>query len=67
MNIKRCLGRSWLLLALVLCLVFSFGISALAVQFADIQGHWAAGEIIKAVEKGYIKGYPDGTFKPDRR
>lgn len=35
-------------------------------EFSDIAGHWAEPEIGKAVEKGIVKGYPDGTFKPDK-
>lgn len=33
--------------------------------FADVKGHWAEKYIDSAVEKGWINGYPDGTFKPD--
>jgi len=28
-------------------------------------GHWAEQTIIRLVEKGVIKGYPDGTIRPD--
>ncbi len=35
-------------------------------QFSDISAHWARGNILALMEKGYIKGYPDGTFGPDR-
>lgn len=31
----------------------------------DVKGHWAEASIRKAMEKGVIKGYADGTFKPD--
>jgi N-acetylmuramoyl-L-alanine amidase len=31
----------------------------------DITGHWAEPSIRKAIEKGVMKGYTDGTFKPD--
>lgn len=31
----------------------------------DVKGHWAEPSIRKAIEKGVIKGYADGTFKPD--
>jgi peptidoglycan L-alanyl-D-glutamate endopeptidase CwlK len=31
----------------------------------DITGHWAEGSIRKAIQKGIIKGYSDGQFKPD--
>lgn len=34
--------------------------------FNDVAGHWAAANIMKAVSAGIAKGYPDGTFKPDR-
>jgi hypothetical protein len=32
---------------------------------SDISGHWAQSYIQKAVDAGYISGYPDGTFRPD--
>ena len=34
-------------------------------NFSDISGHWAEDSIKKAVALGWVKGYPDGTFKPD--
>jgi hypothetical protein len=34
--------------------------------FADITGHWAQGSITAMVKKGYINGYPDGSFEPDQ-
>lgn len=34
-------------------------------SFLDIVNHWAAADIMKAVEQGIATGYPDGTFKPD--
>jgi len=36
------------------------------ISLSDISGHWAKQNIIQAVGKGIVKGYPDGTFKPDR-
>lgn len=35
-------------------------------QFSDISGHWAASYINKAAQLGWIHGYEDGTFGPDR-
>jgi hypothetical protein len=32
----------------------------------DIQGHWAEGAIEGAVEKGYVSGYEDLTFRPNQ-
>ena len=34
-------------------------------EFTDIAGHWAENDIKRAVEKGMVGGYPDGTFKPN--
>lgn len=34
--------------------------------FSDIEGHWAKGWIQDAVSLGFVSGYEDGTFKPDR-
>ena len=31
----------------------------------DIMGHWAQVSIQEMVQKGFISGYPDGTFQPD--
>jgi hypothetical protein len=31
----------------------------------DIAGHWAEANIIQLVAAGAVKGYPEGTFKPD--
>jgi S-layer homology domain len=35
-------------------------------QASDVAGNWAEPFIKVLVEKDIIKGYPDGTFKPDR-
>lgn len=35
--------------------------------FSDILGHWARTEIERAAYNGWINGYPDGTFRPDRK
>lgn len=35
------------------------------VGLKDISKHWAQAAIEKAVQVGYAKGYPDGTFKPN--
>lgn len=40
---------------------------AKATTFADVKGHWAEASIAIAVENGWIEGYSDGTFKPDRK
>ena len=35
-------------------------------NFTDVAGHWAAEEIGKAAAYGWIRGYEDGTFKPEQ-
>ncbi|WP_217592199.1 S-layer homology domain-containing protein [Cohnella sp. GbtcB17] len=37
-----------------------------ATPLNDIATHWARQAIETAVAKGYVKGYPDGTFKPNK-
>lgn len=36
-----------------------------AAGFGDTKGHWGASIIGTAKELGVVKGYPDGTFKPN--
>lgn len=37
-----------------------------AAKFSDIASHWAKDEISIAYNNGWITGYPDGTFGPQR-
>ncbi len=37
-----------------------------AAGFSDIGGHWAKEYINSAISRGIVKGYTDGTFKPDK-
>ncbi|WP_158602172.1 S-layer homology domain-containing protein [Cohnella endophytica] len=39
---------------------------ASVVRFADVDGTWAAGAIAQAAQAGFMKGYPDGSFKPNQ-
>ena len=41
-------------------------ISSFAQEASDISGHWAKDKIQSWIDKDMIKGYPDGTFKPDQ-
>ena len=53
-----------LLVTLLLSLV---SVQALAVNptFNDIDGHWAQQMIQEFASRGYLKGYADGSFRPD--
>ena len=35
-------------------------------SFSDISGHWANKYINSAAAKGWVNGYPDGTYKPNQ-
>lgn len=41
-------------------------VEAEAVTLTDIAGHWSEKYVRAFVAKGYILGYPEGDFKPDR-
>lgn len=51
----------------VLCLIvtLSMPIGSNAVAISDISGHWAKATIQSWIDKGFIAGYTDGSFKPD--
>ena len=48
-----------------ICARFDTGKSSGTQTFSDIQGHWAEKYIERAAELGWIKGFEDGTFRPD--
>jgi hypothetical protein len=40
--------------------------TANALKFKDVpSSHWAYASIMHAAKKGYVKGFPDGTFRPN--
>jgi hypothetical protein len=52
----------------IACMLFSsFGVAfgATASATSDIKGHWAESQISAWIDKGFIKGYEDGSFKPN--
>lgn len=53
--------------ATVICLIvtLSMPIGASAVTISDISDHWANATIQNWVDKGFVAGYTDGSFKPD--
>ena len=48
-----------------ICARFDTGKSSGTQTFSDIKGHWAEKYIERAAELGWIKGFEDGTFRPD--
>ncbi len=56
-------------IVLALALVLSLGTAAMAdgVQLSDVHaGQWFYEPVSKMIAAGYIDGYEDGTFRPDR-
>jgi len=46
---------------------FHFDASKVTLEFTDIKGtEWFLSDLYIAVDKGYIGGYPDGTFRANR-
>lgn len=60
--------KSFIALLLTFMLIISSVITASAATFPDITSNhsWAKDAIESMVERGILKGYTDGTFKPDR-
>lgn len=55
-----------LLILLVTNSMMCFSLETPISKMNDIENHWATKTISKWTNGGLIKGYPDGTFKPDR-
>ncbi len=56
-----------LTLSLVLLMLISSISPMYAIQMTDVDNSWAKDKINQWVEKGFISGYGDGTFKPDTK
>lgn len=48
-----------------ICARFDTGKSSGTQSFTDIKGHWAEKYIERAAELGWIRGFEDGTFRPN--
>ncbi|WP_123039501.1 S-layer homology domain-containing protein [Cohnella candidum] len=47
---------------------YAVGEQGAAAGFKDVKsGYWAKAQIEQAVAKGYVSGFPDGTFKPEEK
>lgn len=63
MNLKKIL--STLMVFVLLFTSINLPVSAETETFDDVKGHWAERNINWSQEKGLVKGYPDGKFKPE--
>lgn len=57
--------KKFLVTMLVFILTISTRTFASEVNFSDINNHWAKENIIRMAVNGNVKGYEDGTFKPN--
>lgn len=48
-----------------ICARFDTGAGGTTQTFSDISGHWAEEYIRRVAWLGWIKGFEDGTFRPD--
>ncbi|MBE6680866.1 MAG: hypothetical protein E7600_01095 [Ruminococcaceae bacterium] len=58
--------KSAIVFAVTLCMTLFVATASYAANLTDIAGHWAESYIEYGVEAGYISGYEDGTFLPDK-
>lgn len=49
-----------------ICARFDASAFTVVDNFTDVKNHWAEDEIHEAAAHGWIKGYEDGTFRPNR-
>ena len=63
MKLKRFAALA-LTLAVVLTLVT---IPAGAANFTDLTGHWSKEDVEDVADRGLVKGYTDGSFRPDNK
>ena len=59
--LKRSLGA-----LLAVCMLVSMLPTALAADRSELDGHWAKESLTYFADQGWMKGYEDGTYKPDR-
>ena len=50
-----------------LCFAMLLAVGASAAKLTDIEKHWGKEYIEYGVEKGYISGFEDNTFRPDEK
>lgn len=43
-----------------------FGVLKVTENFEDVSGHWSEYYVEFSATRGYVLGYPDGTFRPDQ-
>jgi hypothetical protein len=52
-------------LSIILCIILVLSNFAFADNSSDLKGNWAEDQINSWLAKGYVKGFSDGSFKPN--
>ncbi|MBR2916661.1 MAG: S-layer homology domain-containing protein [Clostridia bacterium] len=60
------MGFKRLLCGVICIAVLTASLMVSAADFSDVKGHWSEEYVNAMVKEGYIKGYEDGTFRPDK-
>ncbi|MDO5725630.1 MAG: S-layer homology domain-containing protein, partial [Tissierellia bacterium] len=63
MHLDRHITRAEM--AKIICIMMDYDLSNNNIEFDDAKGHWAENYLQTLVEKGLLKGYPEGDIKPD--
>jgi hypothetical protein len=58
-------SRKALVWIVALCMIFSSMGLVTAASTNDVKGHWAETTVNSWVGKGFVKGYEDGSFRPE--
>jgi hypothetical protein len=65
-KMKKLTIRKMTVTLIIICMIFSsFSFINAAESVSDIKGHWAESQLNSWKDKGLIKGYEDGTIKPN--
>ena len=51
----------------IMSIILKLSVNNSTDKFTDTQGHWAQEYIAEFTKLGYLKGYEDGSFKPDQK
>lgn len=58
--------KKGIIVFIMFCIILSvIPLNSSAAALSDITNHWAQGTIQRWVDQGLIKGYPDGSFRPN--
>ena len=52
-------------LAVMLATLMVLAVSAQAAALPDLEGHWSQAVVEKLIELEIVRGYEDGTFRPE--